>query len=65
MGAVEATLGAARASGRPSLVSYIARHADGVIVASALMRRVLDGATVTEVGQAVRELRAAVDGARR
>ena len=33
-----------------------------MIVASALMRRVLAGAAVAEVGQAVGELRAAVDG---
>lgn len=49
----------------PARAAAAVRHADGVIVASALMRRVLDGATVTEVGHAVGELRAAVDGARR
>ena len=37
-------------------------EADGVIVASALMRRVLDGASPDEVGGAVAELRAALDG---
>jgi tryptophan synthase alpha chain len=35
--------------------------ADGVIVASALMRRVLDGAPPDEVGAAVADLRAALD----
>ncbi len=49
----------------PARAAAAARHADGVIVASALMRRVLDGATAAEVGRAVGELRAAVDGARR
>ena len=49
----------------PARAAAAARHADGVIVASALMRRVLAGAAVAEVGQAVGELRAAVDGARR
>jgi tryptophan synthase alpha chain len=48
----------------PARAAAAVRHADGVIVASALMRRVLDGAAVAEVGQAVSELRAAVDGAR-
>ena len=38
-----------------------AREADGVIVASALMRRVLDGAAPEEVGAAVREMRGALD----
>lgn len=62
------------AGGRPVLIGFgisgparaaaAVRHADGVIVASALMRRVLDGATVAEVGRAVSELRAALDGAR-
>lgn len=64
----------AAGGGRPVLIGFgisgparaaaAARHADGVIVASALMRRVLDGATAAEVGRAVSELRAAVDGAR-
>jgi tryptophan synthase alpha chain len=48
----------------PARAAAAVRHADGVIVASALMRRVLDGATAAEVGRAVGELRAAVDGAR-
>jgi tryptophan synthase alpha chain len=48
----------------PDRAAAAARHADGVIVASALMRRVLDGATSGEIGQAVAELRAAVDRAR-
>ena len=50
--------------GTPARAAAAVRHADGVIVASALMRRVLDGADVAGVGQAVSELRAAVDGAR-
>ncbi len=41
-----------------------ARHADGVIVASALMRRVLDGAASADVARAVGGLRAAIDAAR-
>ena len=49
----------------PARAAAAARHADGVIVASALMRRVLDGATAGQLHQAVSELRAAVDGARR
>ena len=48
----------------PARAAAAVRHADGVIVASALMRQVLDGATAAEVGRAVRELRTAVDGAR-
>jgi tryptophan synthase alpha chain len=39
-----------------------AREADGVIVASALMRRMLDGATPEQVGSLVGEIRAALDG---
>ena len=41
-----------------------ARHADGVIVASALMRRVLDGAGASDVARAVSDLRTAIDAAR-
>jgi tryptophan synthase alpha chain len=37
------------------------READGVIVASALMRRVLDGASPDDIGAAVADLRAALD----
>ena len=48
----------------PARAAAAARHADGVIVASALMRRVLDGATCGEIGRAVGELRTAVDPAR-
>ncbi|MFC7245375.1 tryptophan synthase subunit alpha [Catellatospora aurea] len=40
-----------------------AQAADGVVVASALMRRVLDGATPAEVGALVAELRTALDTA--
>jgi tryptophan synthase alpha chain len=48
----------------PARAAAAVRHADGVIVASALMRRVLDGASAAEVGRAVGELRTAVDGTR-
>ena len=47
----------------PCRAAAAARHADGVIVASALMRRVLDGATVKEVSRAVADLRTALDQA--
>lgn len=47
----------------PGRAAAAARHADGVVVASALMRQVLDGAPVTAIGSAVRRLRAAVDAA--
>ncbi len=40
-----------------------ARRADGVVVASALMRQVLDGATASDISRAVADLRAAVDQA--
>lgn len=39
----------------------VAEPADGVIVASSLMRRVLDGASPAEVGAAVAEMRSALD----
>jgi tryptophan synthase alpha chain len=45
----------------PGQAAQIAAEADGVVVASALMRRVLDGETVKAVGRAVAELRAALD----
>lgn len=61
-------------SARPALIGFgidtpgraaaAVRHADGVIVASALMRRVLAGDTVAQVGASVAALRAAVDAAR-
>ena len=64
----------ARCSPRPVLIGFgidsparaaaAARHADGVIVASALMRQVLGGAAPAEVGRAVGALRTAVDAAR-
>jgi len=47
----------------PRRAAAAAQHADGVIVASALMRQVLDGATAGEISKAVAELRAAVDQA--
>ena len=62
---------ARRCSSRPVLIGFgidtpgraaaAARSADGVIVASALMRRVLDGATAAEIGRAVAGVRAAID----
>lgn len=61
-------------SGRPVIIGFgidtperaaaAVAHADGVIVASALMRRVLDGAPSAEIAHCVRELRTAIDGAR-
>jgi tryptophan synthase alpha chain len=39
-----------------------ARESDGVIVASALMRRVLDGASIEDAVELVREIRTALDG---
>lgn len=38
-------------------------EADGVIIASALMRRVLEGASVDEIGQLVADIRAGLDNA--
>jgi tryptophan synthase alpha chain len=49
----------------PERAAAAAIRADGVIVASALMRRVLDGATSTDIGRAVHDLRTAVDQAPR
>ena len=48
----------------PARAAAAARHADGVIVASALMRRVLDGASSARIGRDVAALRAALDQAR-
>jgi tryptophan synthase alpha chain len=45
----------------PARAVAAAAHADGVIVASALMRRVLDGAACADISRAVGELRAAID----
>jgi tryptophan synthase alpha chain len=45
----------------PEQAAGLAVHADGVIVASALMRRRLDGAGPEELGEFVAELRAALD----
>jgi tryptophan synthase alpha chain len=47
----------------PRRAATAAGHADGVIVASALMRQVLDGATVGDISRAVADLRAALDQA--
>jgi tryptophan synthase alpha chain len=70
----EKTVGEKQGSPRPVLIGFgidtparaaaAVRHADGVIVASALMRRVLDGAATTDIGRAVGSLRAAIDAAR-
>jgi tryptophan synthase alpha chain len=61
-------------SARPALIGFgidtpdraaaAVRHADGVIVASELMRRVLAGDTPAQVGAQVAALRTAVDAAR-
>jgi tryptophan synthase alpha chain len=61
-------------SARPALIGFgidtpdraaaAVRHADGVIVASELMRRVLAGDTCAQVSDAVAALRRAVDAAR-
>lgn len=45
----------------PEQAVEVASHADGVVVGSALMRRVLDGEGPLRVGQAVAELRAGLD----
>jgi tryptophan synthase alpha chain len=47
----------------PGRAAAAAEHADGVVVASALMRQVLDGATVSDIAGAVADLRAALDRA--
>jgi tryptophan synthase alpha chain len=48
----------------PSRAAAAARHADGVIVASALMHRVLDGASSASIGRDVAALRTALDKVR-
>ncbi|HEX4359881.1 MAG TPA: tryptophan synthase subunit alpha [Pseudonocardia sp.] len=45
----------------PAHAAEAARSADGVVVASALMRRVLDGESPAEIGAQVARLRAALD----
>ncbi len=45
----------------PEHARTAAEHADGVVVASALMRRRLDGASPDELGSMVADLRAALD----
>jgi tryptophan synthase alpha chain len=45
----------------PQQAARATRHADGVVVASALMRRILDGAPPGEVGAQVALIRAALD----
>jgi tryptophan synthase alpha chain len=47
----------------PARAAAAARRADGAVVASALMRRVLDGATSTDIRSAVAGLRTAIDAA--
>lgn len=46
----------------PGHAAAAARYADGVIVASALMRRVVDGARPAEIGARLARMRAALDG---
>ena len=68
------TVGEKMDSARPVLIGFgidtparaaaAARHADGVIVASALMRQVLDGAAPADIARTVGDLRAAIDAAR-
>jgi tryptophan synthase alpha chain len=68
------TVGEKQDSARPVLIGFgidtparaaaAVRHADGVIVASALMRQVLDGAAPADIARTVGDLRAAVDAAR-
>ncbi len=70
----EKTVGGTQGGPRPVLIGFgidtparaaaAVRHADGVIVASALMRQVLDGATAADIGRSVGSLRAAIDAAR-
>jgi tryptophan synthase alpha chain len=48
----------------PARAAAAVRHADGVIVASALMRQVLDGAAAADIARTVGDLRAAIDAAR-
>ncbi len=48
----------------PARAAAAVRHGDGVIVASALMRRVLDGAAAADIGREVSALRDAIDAAR-
>ena len=48
----------------PARAAAAVRHADGVIVASALMRQVLDGAAPADIARTVGDLRAAIDAAR-
>jgi tryptophan synthase alpha chain len=45
----------------PAQAAEVAGHADGVVIGSALMRRVLDGEGPLRLGQAIAELRAALD----
>jgi tryptophan synthase alpha chain len=68
------TVGEKQGSARPVLIGFgidtparaaaAVRHADGVIVASALMRQVLDGAAPADIARTVGDLRAAIDAAR-
>ncbi|MFC7528747.1 tryptophan synthase subunit alpha [Actinoplanes sp. GCM10030250] len=45
----------------PAQAATACEHADGVVVGSALMRRVLDGATPTEIGTLLSTMRTAID----
>ena len=46
----------------PEQAVEVAEHADGVVVASAIMRRLLEGASVEDVHRFVAGFRAALDG---
>lgn len=46
----------------PEQAAYLAEHADGVIIGSALMRMRLDGASPEDLGAFLAEVRAALDG---
>ncbi len=47
---------------RPEHAAEAARYTDGVVIGSALMRRVLDGAGPEEIGAFLARMRAALDG---
>ena len=49
---------------RPEQAVELSKHADGVIIASALMRRFLDGDTPAEVAQLVAQVRSTLDAGR-
>jgi tryptophan synthase alpha chain len=47
---------------RPEQAVAAAEYSDGVVVASALMRAALDGASVDQIAERVAAMRAALDG---